>query len=271
MKKMIWMLMAAVSLTATAAHAQTRPGFEAGVEVVDYGYREHFEGEELARDNGRFYGFSAGYTKGFGNKNFFRGRLSLDFGSADYRSGDDRLNGVSQTFGRLELHLGRDFAVSDRMTISPFIGIASRVLLDDSGGEETAGGAAGYDRVVAYRYVPVGAATTVPLHGPATLTLSAQYHHLIGGHVESKLSAIDPALPDVSVRLRNGSGYEVSAMVNIPIGGKTLSVGPFVSGWHIGESGSVLIKDPEGSGEMLELFEPPNRTTTAGARLTFSF
>jgi hypothetical protein len=268
MKKSVMTLAAAVcaAMVVTAAEAQTRPGFEVGAEVLDYGNRERFEGETVAKDDGRFIGFTVGYTKKFG-ATFLRGRMSVDLGSVDYRSddGETRLDDVSQGIGQLEVHIGRDFTVRSGATITPFAGLASRYLTDESGGEETENGFLGYDREVRYRYVPLGVAAAFPLRRRAMLTVSGQYNWLVGGNVESHFSEIDPEFPDVSVDLNDGSGYELSAMLAVPIGRHRLSFGPFVRSWKIDQSETFVLD------EELELFEPDNRTREVGVRVTFAF
>jgi hypothetical protein len=271
-KMMMWFAALSMMMTASIGFAQTRPGFAIGIERLNYGYSEHFEGQTVANDKGGFFGVSTAYTKTFGKKNFFRGTLGIDRGSVDYRADDGtRLDNVDQMFGRLELELGRDFTFRNGTTISPFIGLASRVLDDYSGGRVADNGMKGYDRHVAYRYIPVGAGATFSMRGATTLTISGQYNWVTDGHVKSDFSKLDPEMPDINVPLAGGSGYELSAMFNVPLRSRMLSVGPFVSGWRINQSREVTLTDPAGSGETLLLLEPANRTTKAGLRLTFSF
>jgi hypothetical protein len=274
MRKTMMMCLVAVSmmLTAPLGFAQTRPGFAIGIEQLNYGYSERFEGQTVAKDKGGFFGVSAAYTKTFGNKNFFRSTIAIDGGSVDYRSDDGtRLDNVEQMFGKLELDLGRDFKLHNGTTISPFIGLADRALNDYSGELVADNGMMGYDRHVAYRYIPLGAATTFSIRGAATLTISGQYNWITGGHVKSDFSKLDPEMPDIDVPLNGGSGYELVAMFNLPFRNRVVSVGPFVSAWRIHQSKEVMLNDPEGSGDTLVLLEPASRTTKAGVRLTFSF
>jgi len=273
MKKtvMMWIVAVSMMIAATAAFAQTRPGFAVGIERLNYGYSERFEGQTVAKDNGGFFGLNTAYTKTFGKKNFFRATLGIDRGSIDYRSEDGtQMHNVDQIFGRLELELGRDFTLENGTTISPFIGIASGVLDDYSGGRGADNGMQGYDRHVAYRYVPVGAAATFSMPGATKLTVSGQYNWVRNGHVKSDFSKVDPELPDVDVPLAGGSGYEVAAMFGVPLRNRMLSVGPFVSGWRINQSKEVTLTDPD-SGDTLVLLEPASRTTKVGLRVTFSF
>lgn len=274
MKKNVMILIVAAftMLMAVTARAQTRPGFAAGADIFKYDYSERYEGAEV-RDSGAFLGFHGAYTKTFNNGVFLRGRLGLNFGSVDYREvgGNARLNDVGQNSGQLELHAGRDFTLGNGVVVSPFLGLASRVLMDNSGGEKTADGVLGYDRTIGYRYVPVGAAATLKLRGNTTMTVTGQYNWVTNGRSESHFSDIDPTMPNVTVAIPGGSGYELSAAVNIPAGRHQVSVGPFIRGWNIDRSKSYFLADPDGSGDKLELFEPGNRTREAGVRVTFSF
>jgi hypothetical protein len=272
MKKVTLALASASAVfVASAAEARTRPGFDLGAEVLDYRYRERFEGEVVARDDGTFGGVTLGYVETIGSAMFLRARLSTDFGSVDYFSDDGRLENVSQSIGQLELHLGRDILVGPGATITPFVGIGSRVLEDKSGGEETELGAFGYDREISYAYVPVGVAAAVPIGGRTEIILGAQYNWVVGGESKSQFSDLDAELPNVKVDLDQGHGFEASATLRLPLGRHAIGFGPFVRHWNLERSGSFFLTDPDGSGESIELFEPRNRTTEIGLRLSFSF
>lgn len=252
MKTMLRMLMTFM-IAATAAQAQTRGGFEVGAQVLDYSLHQSVE-----KDDGRFSGLTAGYTKTFGSSVFVRGRLQLAFGSADVKSGDGVtvLSNVDQEVGSLELHAGRDFRLNDRTTLSPFAGLGSRVLDDNSGGKES-DTAVGFDRRLGFRYVPLGVDATFALRGNATLTLSAQYNWIIDGHTEADLSDADPDLPNVRASIDGGSGYEIGAMIGLPVGRHRLNAGPFVRKWSIDPSDSDVL--------------PGGRSKEAGLRVSFVF
>jgi hypothetical protein len=277
---MIAALLAGAAFAPEAAQAQTRGGFEVGTELFDYSYREQLEGQAIVRDDGRFIGLTLGYVGKLGDGWFLRGRLSGAAGSVDYRSegsiidpdGEEaRLENVSQGIGNLEVHIGRDFMLSGGTSITPFVGFASRVLDDNSGGEETEDGLLGYDRQVSYAYVPTGLAVRTPVGGGAALTFSAQYNWLVGGEAESKFSDLDPEALDVKVDLNGGYGLEFSAIAEIPVGRDAVRFGPFIRHWSIKQSDSFVITNPDDPTEALELFEPKNRTTEIGLRLSFAF
>ena len=275
MKNMLLALAAGTAAVAAApAEAQTRPGFELGGEIIDYSYSERHEGTLVARDDGTFGGFGLGYVETIGGGSFLRARFHAGFGSIDYRSGDGatRIESVSQRTGLFELHFGKDFRLGAGGTaITPFIGVGSRVLIDESGGRTSNDGLEGYDRELGYAYVPIGVAAGFPVGGATRLTLSGQFNWLFGGHVESKFSELDPDIPDVRLDLDSGHGFEASAMLSAPVGGKAINLGPFVRHWNIDRSKSFVLSDPGGSGELIEFFEPRNRTTELGVRLSLSF
>jgi hypothetical protein len=277
---MIAALLAGGAIAPHAAQAQTRGGFEVGVEVFDYGYRERDEGETVVRDDGQFVGLAIGYVETLGKGWFLRAELAGAAGSVDYRSngailedetGERRLNNVSQGIGRFELQIGRDFMISKGASLTPFVGLASRNLTDRSGGEETEDGLLGYDRTVSYLYVPLGLSLRQSLGSRGAITFSAQYNRLIGGSAKSKFSELDPELPDVEVDLNGGSGFSMSAIAEIPVGRKAIRFGPYLRRWSIDESESFVISNPDDPTERLELVEPRNRTTEIGLRLSFAF
>jgi hypothetical protein len=270
---------ACAAMAASAAGAQTRGGFEVGAELFDYNYRERLEGETIVKDDGLVTGLTLGYVETIGNGTFLRARLKGASGSVDYRgSGMDggarlgaRLDDVSQSIGQLELHVGKDFQLGAGSTLTPFIGLGTRVLVDESGGEVSEDGLLGYDREVAYAYVPIGVATRFRLGGRSALTVSAQYNWVAGGDVTSKFSEIDDEAPNVKVQLDDGHGFELSAIASVPVGGSEINFGPFFRRWDIGRSRSFILRDPGGSGESIEFFEPRNHTSELGLRVSYSF
>ena len=271
-------LAAGAAASSTSVSAQTRGGFEIGLELFDYSYRERLNGQTIVHDDGRFIGLAIDYTQRLGDNWFLRGRLSGAAGSVDYRSsggiGFDspaRLDDVTQGIGRFELQIGRDLMLSNTTSLTPFVGFATRVLNDRSGGEETRDGLRGYDREVVYSYVPVGLALRHPLGERSALTVSAQYNRVVGGEAESRFSNLDPDLPDVKVNLNGGNGFELSAIADIPVGRRAVRVGPFMRRWSIAQSDTFVLTNPDDPTESIAFFEPQNRTTELGLKLSFAF
>lgn len=262
--------MAVAVVSEVPAQAKTRGGFQLGLERFDYRYRERFDGETVASDDGTFGGFHLDYVETIGGEWFLRSRLALAYGSVDYRSGNGTIDNVSQDVGQLELQAGRDFVLQGT-TLTAFVGLGSRVLNDRSGGKQTQDGSVGYDREVAYAYVPAGASARVHLSRRAALRLSGQYNWVVGGDSRSRFSAVDPEFPDVKVDLTKGHGVEASAAIDLPLGRHALNFGPFIRHWSIERSESFQLANPDDPTEQIELFEPANRTTELGVRLSFNF
>lgn len=254
---------------ASSAEAQTAPGFSADLEVFDYSYREAID-EGTVKDDGAFIGLGIGYVETIGSGLFLRARLHVAFGSIDYsapgEAGRSRLDNVPQQLGQLELHVGADVPAGGAV-ISPFVGLASRYLNDESGGRTTSDGMFGYDREIGFGYVPAGIAVRLPVSTHAQLALSAQYNLVVRGTATSKLSGIDARLTDLELQFSDGEGLEASAAVELPLGRTRISIGPFVRHWAIGRSQSEVLADPDGSGEMFEFYEPDNTTTEFGLRV----
>lgn len=251
-----------------ANSTSTRGGLEVGGELLDYSYRERDGGEIIVSDAGTFGAVTAGYVETVGRGWFLKARLTLGWGSVDYSSDDgSTLKGVPQDVGQLELLAGRDFAVG-AMTITPFAGVAARVLNDNSGGRTTIEGLSGYDREISYGYWPVGVTGRVPIGERATLTLSGQANFVTNGEAVSRFSKLDPDVPDVKLNLPSGTGWELAAAVSLPVRSRRISVGPFARGWQIDRSESAILADAEGA---IELFEPKNRTVEVGLRAAFAF
>lgn len=260
--------LAAVGVLAAPAGAQTRGGFELGAKVTDYSYREKLEGETVAKDDGAMYGLTVGYTETLGGKWFIRGNAEAVTGSIDYKDDQgERIENVSQTASKAELHVGRDFAAG-AVTITPFIGLGHRTLRDESGGEQTAEGSEGYDRRVTYLYVPVGLGSSFSLGGNTRVLITGQANIVSGGRAKSNFSDIDPEFPDLNLKLRGGLGITLSALFEIPVGGNAIRFGPILEHWNIKRSRSQTFSE---DGESIEFFEPRNRTTMLGAVLMFAF
>jgi hypothetical protein len=258
---------------ATPALGQTRPGFEAGLEVLQIGYKEFDEGDLFIRQDGRMLGINLSYVQPIAGGLFGRVLVSGAAGSVDYDPLDEPVvENIEQSSGRVELHLGYDFMLTGGTSITPFAGYGARLYEDESGGRQTEGGLLGYDREITYRYIPIGLASSIPVGGRKRLNLSAQYNLLVGGEVNNLFSRVDPEAPDVALDFNGGHGLEASAMLSLPVGRRhAINVGPFIRRWELDDSDSLTLVDPEDPDEGITLLEPANRTTEIGLRMSFSF
>ena len=268
MKLGILTMLAVAGATAGQASAQVADGLELGLQSFSYDYEESFEGGSI-RDQGRMTGFTADYGRPVGAYSFDV-RFRYAQGRIDYRSSDgERLDDVSQAVGQLELLAGRPFQTAPGVTLTPYLGVGARALIDESGGRTTRSGLQGYDREVGYSYVPLGAALRAERANGQALQLTAQYNWVVGGDVRSEFSRLDPEPPDVEVELEGGHGLELTATVSMPLGRGRIGFGPFLRRWELDRSTSFVVEDPvEGA---FELFEPENETTEFGLRVVYGF
>lgn len=257
-------LLAAGSPTA----AQTRPGFQVGIEAFDYRYRERVDGATIVRDDGTFVGVSFSYVETLRDGWFLRVAGDGAAAEVDYRDDEGAtIDDVDQGISRFEIGLGRDFALG-RATLTPSAALGARVLRDESGGRTASDGARGYDREVGYVYAPLGLAVGAPVGRRARVAVSGRYSWIFGGDVRSELSKADPALPNLRLDIDGGHLWELDAALALPLGRRLLSVGPFVRRWSADRSESRTVALP---GFDAEFFEPSARTTEAGLRVSFAF
>ena len=249
-------------------HAQTRSGFEIGAQVSDYNYREKVGSQIVAKDDGKFIGLTASYVQPIGSKTFLRATAASAFGSVDYSSDEGNIKNVYQDVTQVEFHLGHDLRRGDSATVTLFAGIGGRALDDESGGEETEQGFAGYDRRVGYAYIPLGVAVSGSAGGRMGIVVSAQYNVVVGGTAKSYFSREDSEFPDLKLDLDGGYGFEASAMLSAPLGRRAVRFGPFLRHWNINESKTKAFS---GGGETEFFVEPANKTTEMGVRLSFAF
>ena len=266
-----FIIVACAALMCSTAGAQTRGGFEVGVELFDYGYRERLEGETIVTDDGLMAGLSVGYVETLGSGWFLRALGSGSAGDIDYASESGKLEDVEQEISRFQLDIGRDFRSGRSVTLTPFVGLGGRLLEDNGAGTETQLGFFGYDREIFYAYVSAGITAGFSTARGSKLAVSARYDRVFGGDATSKLSGIDPELPDLELDLDGGHGLEASVIMTAPVGRRAINFGPFVRHWNIDRSESFVITNPEDPSERIEFFEPKNRTTELGVRLSFSF
>ncbi|HEX8571078.1 MAG TPA: hypothetical protein VF699_14320 [Caulobacteraceae bacterium] len=260
----------AVAMAAGAAQAQVAQGLELGLQTYAYRYDESFHSDDFGSgsisDDGQFYGFSVEYGRPVGGWSF-EARFRYGQGEVDYRSSEgDRIDDVSQFSGQLELLAGRPFANAEGRTITPYAGLGSRVLFDESGGRVTNTGLEGYDREISYAYVPLGLAVRQTMTGGLDAVVYAQFNWVVGGASESDFGP--EGGPLVELEFEGGHGWEAGVTVSRPLGRGRIGFGPFLRTWRINESAPFLVEE---DGVLFEIVEPENETTELGLKLTYAF
>jgi hypothetical protein len=261
-------LAATMSLLVTpiSAQAQSLPGWDIGAEIFHYQYREPEEGVNV-KDRGVLFGASLGYTHVQGPW-MARLRGSAALGTIDYSSANAKFKDVTQKIGQLEFHLGRDFEVLGGSTLTPFIGVGVRELIDKSGGKVFED-VKGYDRRIRYDYSIAGFDLSTAVRFNRNFTASIQYAQLIGGSSKSYFAEVEPEAPNVNLKFKDGGyGVDASAMINFRDTSGIFSIGPFLSYWDVKQSAPLVFIEEEGT---VTFLEPANSTWKIGLRSSYRF
>ena len=169
-------------------------------------------------------------------------RIKYDYWSSRTGTDNDVENDVYNLRGLYGVQL------TDKLMLKS--GFGYRYLLDQDDGRLTTTGAAGYDRIQEYKYIPIIAELIAPI-GSINGKLKLEYDHVFWGENESKLSA-------GTKKFRNDDGYMVKASYQIPYEGFYLE--PYYEFQSIEESTVTASSQ-----------EPSNTTDEFGIKLTKKF
>lgn len=257
------LLLAAASMSPLAG-AQTAPGlavrsgFEAGLTLSDYRYREPDLAVSL---HGSQAGGHGAYTRGFAGALFGRAEVRAAYGEIDYRSADSGSADAQPNFiFEARALIGRDFFPAAGVALAPYAGIGYRYLYNDLRGE-TSTGAVGYRRYSQYAYLPLGLAARFSLGEAWVLAPTVEYDYFVAGRQESKLSDTGLGLADAENRQNKGRGYRAALMLEQG----RFRFGPWLQVWKIGASDVVRISATRVGRE------PRNDTREAGLAVDYRF
>lgn len=263
LQKVLAAILLAVVL-ATPAMAQklsTPRGFEMGVQASQYSYEE----TGLDVENvGNKVGLTAAYTI-TGRDWFAKVDAKYAYGKLRYSSPSGVSTGVPDSNAEARLVGGRDFFPGTNLSVSPYIGIGHRQLFNDSRGENT-NGAVGYRRYSQYLYIPVGITARVRAGNGWTIAPNVEYNYFVRGKQVSKLTDTGfPGIPDV--KNSQGEGYGIRGSLMFEKG--NLSVGPWIQGWMIKKSNTVVV--PIDDFFSVGFREPENKTWEYGVQAIYRF
>lgn len=255
-------LIALAWLVPGAAAAQTLPGWEIGGEGYYYSYRE----PNLIHQIGPFAGVNTSYTYKVGTA-FLTANGIFDVGYVNYKSnGTGNLNGLWNVVGDFRLLGGADLIRNDWFGVTPYTGLGVRLLYEWGGNRTTTTGAAGYDRLSRYFYIPVGLSFSF-VAGNWVIRPTAEYDYLVKGQQTSYLSQAG-ANEDVNNTQNHGYGLRGTLLFETSLSRGRIAFGPFVRYWNIGESEPSFFT---AGGVLFEGVEPHNKTLEAGATLRYRF
>lgn len=244
---------------------------EVGTEISSITYKE----PGVMRDEGVMYGITGSLTHRHpladsDNKLMARVEGKYSYGHVDYEAA------VSGTLDYIEDHmwefrglLGCTMQKSERTTITPYIGIGSRYLNDDSSNMQASSGAYGYERESRYIYIPMGIETETQFEKGWGVNITLEYDYFLMGRQMSHISDVDLGYNDIKNDQDNGYGFRGSFLVTKESEKVDFLFGPFIKYWYVEHSdyqpltyNSVL----EGYG-----VEPKNNSTECGVRCAVQF
>jgi len=236
-------------------------------EVSSYKYKESVASPFKAKLSGTMVGFSAEYLNsgglGYIEKSIpvqLRMRFNYMQGSLDYDGslqdkygnymGPHKATGNKNYFVDMIFAGGLGFKLSEKFSISPYIGLGHRYLVD----EENSNDPYDYKREQTYYYMPIGAdwkilptpAWKLTLNTEADILLRGEnYTHLYGG---------------MKFRQKSGYGFRTAFKIERNLKSMGIFAEPFYRYWEIKESDVV-----DG------WIEPKNKTQEFGLRIGVSF
>ena len=275
MKKFI---LAALALAAlTTAYAQDKANnFTLALETSSYTYKEP-SGPRPVKMSGQMYGASAAYMYGGMGKNessfisldllYMQGRVDYDGWMTNIVTGDSfkaQESGIGNYFVEGRLKFGSAFKPSDKLELSPYLGLGGRYLVNNFGAKP-----GGYDRTSLYLYIPLGLNADLRLPRGWGLGFNAEYNWLLTGKQKSQMSDINPAWNNLSNTQNHGYGIRLSARVKKDLKRIGIFAEPFFRYWNIQESEESVLNIP-GEGAFL-MVEPKNNTTECGLKAGIYF
>jgi len=164
---------------------------------------------------------------------------------------------------------GGDIPWEHGIVFTPYSGLGYRYLNDDSQGEFTTSGHAGYERESHYFYIPLGLETTFALKRGWLMGVKGEYDWFLTGEQTSHLADATPGLSDVTNDQDHGYGWRMSLKFLKYNDEFDVLIEPFWRHWEIKDSQSSAIRYQGvaiGYG-----IEPKNDTDELGANISVHF
>ncbi|MCA9398943.1 MAG: hypothetical protein KC618_04275 [Candidatus Omnitrophica bacterium] len=280
MKKFfLFLSMVALTVAGLSVNAQASP--KDNVDLAAEVYYFNYEEPGFMEDTGMFYGLAGVYTRYFSSflgQNAtveddpfllqFDGRFA--FGIVDYTSvNSGSLDGINDFVFEGRILGGYEAALGKMTILKPYTGIGYRYLNDDSSGEITTTGHAGYERESNYIYIPVGVDLVTPITTSWTFGVNVEFDIFLYGRQKSHLGDAVAGLNSVENDQDQGYGARGSLELRREDENFDIFIEPFVRFWHIDDSDI----SPITYGGVLTGYglEPENETLETGLRLGLNF
>lgn len=253
--------------------------FAIGLVASDFNYEE----PSLMEEKGTLYGICARYSYRNHLDGMFQANLQVDAGEIDYDGGlwngtpfktntDDYLVEF-QAIG------GMDYTIFNTHILTPFLGFGYRYLNDNLEGktikiEGEDVYVSGYEREIAYWYIPLGFQTISPVSPSVSVGISLEYDLFLAGKVISHLSDVNEGYDDINNDQLFGKGFGLKCSVQLRIKTENkigLILEPFVAYWDMKDSEMAIIYYDSTTGSALVGYEPENNTFHYGIRAFLEF
>jgi len=263
----------AIQVVSSSAVELKKHEWRIGTEISYIKYEE----PDVMGEEGAMYGLVSSYTyRGWVSSTRpkvkrpmirFEGKYS--YGQVEYTSNDTgSMDGIDDFMIEGRGLLGYDF-ISDKTTITPYIGMGYRYLYDDSSGKTTTTGARGYQRESNYYYSPVGLEVLTDLKNGWSLGVMLEYDIFWDGEQKSYLSDANLGFSDLTNDQNDGYGLRSYIRLRKESSKWDLSIEPFIKYWNIDKSEKTNLTYAGviwGYG-----WEPENSSTEAGAKVEIKF
>jgi len=224
-----------------------------------------YEEPDVMKEDGVMSGITSSYT--YRSKIMLRGEGKYSWGEVDYKN-SGTMNDVDDYMLEFRGLGGYDFTISDKTTLTPYIGFGYRYLNDDLAGT-TSTGARGYERESNYYYSPIGLESITKLDNRWSLELAVEYDYFWKGIQKSHLSDTGLGFNDLENDQNKGHGVRGSAMLQTKTERLDFAVGPFIKYWNIKKSEEDTLTY---SGVIFgNAWEPKNNSLEVGGRLSLMF
>jgi hypothetical protein len=222
----------------------------------------------VMQQEGTMYGITFSYA--YRHNVMVRAEGRIGRGQVDYESyNTGTLQNIDDYVGEIRASVGYNFPVSRTTTVTPYIGIGYRLLVNDMAGMISSTGHSGYRRESRYQYSPIGVETITSLGNGWSLGATTEYKHFWKGEQTSYLSGVDPLFNDLVNKQRHGYGIRGSVKLQKKTEMLDFAIEPFVRYWHIQRSENA---DLTYSGDIISYgYEPRNHSTEFGVRLAVMF
>jgi hypothetical protein len=256
--------------------------FTLGLESFKYHYGEKDKkGTDFIQLNGVMCGLNGSYQLTYRDRVFIRPEARVVYGHTDYNGfyGNDpsRMNKIPSAIIEPRLLIGSPLKTTEKLTLSPYVGLGFRYKWDDSSDIIGTEGAPGLKRINKTWYVPLGSRFQYLINEQWSVQGFAEYDWFLSGRQSTYKKNVVP-YPIIN-KQKNGWGAKAELLLGRQFEEYLVAFGPYIHYWHIKKSndvsGSRLIKNPftgiTRKRPVRGVYEPDNITKEIGMKVNITF